>query len=99
MSELFMFYAWKVAPTMATILITIAYLPQIIKIKKTRSVKDISLGFWIMINLFLVNMWVNSIAVLMTTDRLGYFITESINFALALVVLIQIIFYSRKGIK
>jgi uncharacterized protein with PQ loop repeat len=99
MIELLPVFAYKIAPTAATFLISIAYLPQIIKTFKTKSVGDLSLGFWLLINAFLFCMWSNSLAVLIETGRLGYFITETINWALAAIVLGQILYYRRKDVK
>lgn len=96
MFELFEMWATKIAPSLATIFISIAYLPQILKTLRTKSVEDLSLGFWILINAFLICMVSNATYLLLTADGLGYFITEVINFALAAVVLIQILIYRKK---
>lgn len=94
--ELFKLWAFGIAPTLSSILITIAYLPQVIKTAKTKSVEDISLGFWILINLFLVCMVSNATYNLITAGNVGYFITELLNFGLAFVVLIQCIVFRKK---
>lgn len=90
------FYCTVIAPTLSTILISIAYIPQIVKTFRTKSVKDLSLGFWILINAFLLNMVANATYLLISAKAIGYFFTEIANFALALVVLGQILYYNRK---
>jgi MtN3 and saliva related transmembrane protein len=95
--EILKFIATVICPTLSSILITIAYLPQIIKTLKTKSVRDLSLGFWILISSFLVCMVTNATYLYLTTpNSLGYLITEAINLLLALVVLFQIIYYSKR---
>lgn len=90
------FFATVIAPTLSTILISIAYIPQIIKTQKTKSVEDLSIGFWILINGFLICMVANATYLLLTADGLGYFITEIVNLTFALVILIQILIYRKK---
>jgi uncharacterized protein with PQ loop repeat len=91
--------AYTVLPTLATIFITITYLPQIYKTHKTKKVDDLALGFWVLLNLFLVCMWTNSLFAWIDSGNLGYFITETINWALAIVVLVQILIYRKKNKK
>ena len=94
--EIFKYIATTIAPTLSTILITIAYLPQIVKTYKTKSVKDLSLGFWVLITMFLVCMVTNAAYLLVTANGLGYFITETVNLTFALVIVCQILYYSKK---
>jgi uncharacterized protein with PQ loop repeat len=94
--EMLRFFAYNIAPTLATILISITYIPQIIKTYKTKSVEDLSLLFWVILNMFLLCMWTNSLFSLIDSKNIGYFITETINWGLALVVLIQILKYRKK---
>jgi uncharacterized protein with PQ loop repeat len=86
-------WATIIAPTLSSILITIAYLPQIIKTQRTKRVGDLSLGFWVLLSSFLVCMVSNALYLLITVHSIGYFITELINFALAIVVLVQILVF------
>ncbi|PEN61647.1 PQ-loop repeat-containing protein [Bacillus wiedmannii] len=94
--DLFKYLATSVAPTLSTILITVAYLPQIIKTAKKKSVEDLSVGFWILITAFLICMVTNATYLLLTADGLGYFVTEVINLTFAVVILIQIAIYRKK---
>lgn len=99
MLEILRYIAYNVAPTLATIFITVTYLPQIYKTYKTKSVKDLSLAFWIILNMFLLCMWLNSLFSLIDSGNIGYFVTETINWGLAAVVLGQILVYRKKGDK
>lgn len=99
MIELFKTLAFSIFPSLATVFITIAYLPQVYKTFKTKSVGDLSLGFWVLINLFLVCMWTNSLASLIYDGRVGYFLTESVNWLFAIIVLVQILVYRKKDKK
>lgn len=96
--ELFKIWATMIAPVLATILISLTYLPQIIKTYRTKSVKDMSVAFWVLLIGFLICMMSNATYLLITTPNgLGYFLTELANFALAVVVLGQIIYYTKKN--
>jgi uncharacterized protein with PQ loop repeat len=90
------YFATVVAPTLSSILITIAYLPQVVKTQKTKSVEDLSLGFWILISAFLVCMVLNATYLLATAHAVGYFVTEMINFIFALTVLTQILVFRKR---
>ena len=96
------FFAFKVAPVLASCLITIAYTPQIWKSHTTKNVKGISLLFWILINAFLLCMWSNALGIWLTTKTsgaFGYFMTETINWAFAFWQLILVIVYGKEDRK
>lgn len=97
MIEALRFFAYNIGPTLATILISITYIPQIIKTYKTKSVKDLSIWFWIILNMFLFCMWTNSLFSLIDSKNIGYFITETINWTLAIVVFVQILIYRKNN--
>jgi len=88
--------AYVYAPFMASVFVTLTYIPQIVKTHKKKSVEDMSILFWILLNFFLVCMWFNSLFSMIDHNNVGYFITESINFGLALVVFFQIIYYKKR---
>lgn len=97
--ELLRYFAYSIGPTLSTVFITLTYLPQIIKIHKTKSVEDISVMFWILLNMFLICMWTNSLFSWIDSGNFGYFMAESINFAFAIIVIIQILVYRKKKTK
>lgn len=83
-----------ILPTLASVLITIAYPPQVIKNYRTKSVSDLSLLFWIIITVFCICMIGNALYLYVNgSGSLGYVITEGINLFFAATVLIQIIYY------
>lgn len=96
---IFKHVAFVVAPLIASIVIVPAYLPQAIKTQKLKDVSGISIWFWILINIFLLCMWTNSLASYIYDGRLGYFITESLNWAFAIWVLGQVVVFGRKDRK
>lgn len=97
----FIFFAMKVAPFLASCLITITYLPQIWKSHKTKNVDGISLEFWILLNLFLVCMVCNALGLFFVngTSAIGYLITELINFGFGFWQLILVIIFGKEGRK
>jgi uncharacterized protein with PQ loop repeat len=96
MIDLLRHLAYNVLPHFATVFITVTYLPQIYKTWKKKSVEDMSIWFWILLNLFLICMWTNSVFAWIDSGNFGYFMTESVNFGLALVVFAQMIIYRKK---
>lgn len=96
--ELFKIWATMIAPSLATVLITLTYMPQIIKTYKTKSVKDLSVAFWVLLLGFLVCMVSNATYLFITAPNgLGYLLTEIVNFTLAAVVFGQIVYYTKKN--
>lgn len=88
------FFFLVVLPAVSSVLITVAYPPQIIKNYRTKSVDDLSLVFWIIISTFCFSMVGNAgFLYFKMTGTAGYLITESINLAFALIILGQIIYY------
>ena len=94
----FILFATKIAPFLASCLITITYLPQIWKSHKSKNVDGISLPFWILLNLFLVCMVSNALGLFFLNgmSALGYLITEIINFAFGFWQLILVLVYRKK---
>lgn len=97
----FIFFATKIAPFLASCLITVTYAPQIWKSHRTKNVDGISLLFWILLNLFLICMVSNAIGLFLINGAsvLGYLITEIINFAFGFWQLILVIVYGKKKVK
>lgn len=93
---IFKYIAFVLAPLIASCVIVPAYLPQAIKTQISKNVSGISLWFWILINIFLLCMWTNSLGALIYDGRLGYFITETLNWAFAIWVLVQVIVFGKE---
>ncbi|MEC0276931.1 PQ-loop repeat-containing protein [Peribacillus frigoritolerans] len=99
MVEFLKFYCLVVAPLLSTFLISFAYVPQIVQNIRTKSVRDLSLGFWVLINAFIVNMIANALYLFLTAPNgLGYLLTEVANGVLAFTVLCQILYYRKKEV-
>jgi uncharacterized protein with PQ loop repeat len=85
----------ELLPILATIFLTICYLPQIIKIHKTKDVSSQSLWFWILLCIALSLMFTNAFMIYEAFGTYGYLVTETINLGLALTVLGQVIKYNK----
>lgn len=83
-------------PILATIFLTICYVPQIVKIHRTKDVSSQSLSFWVLLSIALGLLLTNAFMIFMAFGTYGYLITEIINLGLALTVLSQVIRYRKK---
>lgn len=86
-----------ILPLMATVFLTICYVPQIIRNYRTKDVSSISLPFWILLNIALIMMVINASVIFLKFGTYGYLITEILNEGLALTVLIQVLKYRKDG--
>lgn len=85
----------ELLPLIATVFLTICYIPQIVRNYKTKDVSSLSLMFWILLSVALGLLWTNAFMIFTAFGTFGYLITETINLGLALVVLIQVIIYRK----
>jgi uncharacterized protein with PQ loop repeat len=97
----FMFFCIKIAPVVASYVITYTYLPQIWRTLKTKNVDGISLQFWFFLTIFLICMVCNAWGLFLVNGAsvLGYLITEIINFVLGFVQFILVIIFGKEGRK
>ena len=86
----------NILPTIATVFLVVAYVPQVVQTFKTKNVEGISLSFWVLINLALTFMLINATKIFFMTGAWGYMVTEIFNEGLALVMLIMVIKYRNK---
>lgn len=91
--EILRWLAYNVLPVVASIAISVTYIPQIIKTYKVKSVGDISIMFWVLLNVFLGSMFVISLVTFIDTGEWGMLLTQSSNWILALIQFGQIIYY------
>jgi len=82
--------------SIAGIILGICYLPQIYTTYKTKNVEGMALSFWVLLNIALSCLVVNSIVVYQLTGAWGYMVTEFFNEGLALVMLIMVAKYRKK---
>lgn len=97
----FMFFCIKIAPVVASYVITYTYLPQIWRTIKTKNVDGISLQFWFFLSIFLICMVCNAWGLFLVNGMsvLGYLVTEIINFVLGFVQFILVIIYGKEARK
>lgn len=87
----------ELIPLLATVFLTICYVPQIVRNYKTKDVSSISLWFWILLSISLALLWTNAFMIFQAFNTFGYLITETINLGLALVVLVQVVIYRKRN--
>lgn len=80
-------------PTVAGVFLGIGYIPQIYKTYTTKDVTNLSLSFWIILNIALSLLVINAVVVFITSGVWGYMVTESFNESLAAVMLIMVVKY------
>ncbi|AYP68302.1 PQ loop repeat protein [Bacillus phage vB_BcoS-136] len=86
----------NVIPIIATVFLIICYFPQIIKTYKTKDVTGISLSFFVMLNIALTLLLVNSILLFTVNGNFGYVVTYIFNEGLAFIMLVFVLKYRKK---
>lgn len=84
---------------LSVVVLSIAYLPQIISLYKTKNAEGISPSFWYILDLSLLMLFILAVDSFLKTGELGLLIAQGLNLALALIVTVQVIVYKRKGVK
>lgn len=87
---------FNLLPVLATVFLTICYVPQIVQTFKTKNVSSISLSFWILLNIALTLMLINATAIFISTGVWGYMVTEIANEGLAFIMLCLVLRYRNK---
>lgn len=93
------YFLLNVLPQIATVLIGIMYIPQIIHTYKTKDVKGIALSFWVLLVMALSVNTVNAITIYTTSGIFGALVTQGVNLILAVIVFLQIAYYKKKDKK
>ena len=86
----------NIIPLIATVFMTICYLPQLIQTYRTKDVSGISLSFFALLNVALTLLLINSILLYTVNGNFGYVVSYIFNEGFALIMLIMIIKYRRK---
>lgn len=86
----------NIIPIFATVFLIICYIPQVIHTYKTKEVSDISLSFFVMLNIALTLLLINSILLFTQNGNFGYVVTYLFNEGLAFVMLVMILKYRKK---
>lgn len=87
----------NILPMFGTAALIIFYCFQITKTIKAKSVEGVSLLGWSMLNLALLCMFTNALVIFIKFGTYGFLITETANVGLALVELVLIIKYRKRG--
>lgn len=86
----------NIIPIVATVFLVICYLPQIVHTYKTKEVEDISLSFFVMLNIALTLLLINSILLFTQNGNFGYVVSYIFNEGLAAIMLVLILKYRKK---
>lgn len=85
-----------IIPSIATVFLVAAYIPQVIKTFRTKDVTGVSLPFWLLINVALSLLLINAITIYVKFGTWGYMVTEIFNEGLAFVMLVMVLKYRKK---
>lgn len=86
----------NIVPLVATVFMTLCYLPQIIQTLKTKDVTGISTMFFLLLNIALTLLLINSYLLYLVNGNFGYVVSYMINESLAAIMLILIFKYRKK---
>lgn len=87
------YFLLNVLPQIATVLIALMYVPQIVRTHKTKNVEGIAVSFWILLVAALIVNTTNALIIYTTSGVYGTLITQSVNLTLAITVLTQVAYY------
>lgn len=79
----------NIITVLASILLAVSYIPQIIKLRETKSVEGISLSFWIILDLTLACF----VYLAIQSGDVRMLLMQSINLLLAMIVTMQVLRY------
>lgn len=86
----------NIIPVIATFFLIVCYFPQLARTYKTKDVSSISLSFFVMLNIALTLLLVNSILLFTQNGNWGYVVTYIFNESLAFLMLLMILKYRKK---
>lgn len=85
------------AGLLATPVLCVSYIPQIIKFYKYKKADDVSTSFWYILDFSLLMLFILAVEGYMATGALGLVIAQALNLVLALIVTGQVIYYKQKS--
>lgn len=88
-----------IVPSIATVFLVAAYIPQVVKTFRTKDVSGVSLPFWVLINVALSLLLINAITIYVKFGTFGYLVAEAFNEGLAFVMLVMVLVYRKKDDK
>lgn len=86
----------QLSGVLATVVLTISYLPQILALHKNKNAEGISSKFWLILDLSLLMLFILAIDSFLQTGAYSLVIAQSLNLLLALTVTTQVIQLKRK---
>lgn len=86
-----------IAGALASPVLMISYIPQIVGFYKNKSAKDVSLSFWFILDLSLLLLTIMAIDGYIQTGSIGLVFAQGINLLLALIVTFQVIYYKKSA--
>lgn len=89
----------NIIPMVATFFLIFCYLPQLVFTFRTKDVSSISLSFFVMLNIALTLLLINSILLFTQNGNFGYVVTYIFNEGLAFAMLVMIIKYRGNGVR
>ena len=85
----------NIAGILASVVLAISYVPQVISLYKTKNAEGISPSFWYILDLSLLMLFILAVDSFLKTGELGLLIAQGLNLVLALIVTVQVIVYKR----
>ena len=87
-----------IAGIASTPLLVISYVPQIIQLQKTKNAEGINLNFWLILSASLLCFVILAFDGFLATGAWVLLAAQLMNLLLAVVVIIQVVIYSKKKI-
>ena len=84
------------AGLIASPLLVVSYVPQIIQINKTKTVEGINLSFWLILDASLLCFVILALDAFLKTGAWVLLASQGLNLALALIVTLQVLHYRNK---
>lgn len=88
-----------VASILATPVLVVSYLPQIVSLIKTKNAEGISMSFWFILDLSLLFLFVLSLDSFINTGETSLLIAQSANLLVAMINTILVVYYKKKARK
>lgn len=85
------------AGLIASPLLVVSYVPQIIQINKTKTVEGINLSFWFILDASLLCFVILAFDAFLKTGAWVLLASQGLNLALALIVTLQVLHYRKKS--
>lgn len=85
-----------IAGVASTPLLVVSYVPQIIQLQKTKNAEGINLNFWLILSASLLCFVILAFDGFLATGAWVLLLAQIVNLLLAVVVIIQVIAYSKK---